>query len=259
MVNKFSLGIFLDIFNEDRNNLQNRINFIKSIPNLGHIEIWSEFDLSPDTIDWLKDQLYGYQIIVHGPFTGLCLVSGHKLIRQASINIFKKFIDQAISLDAKLITIHTGKYPTYFDSQIATKLFSQNFQELISYANNKIILTTENMPNKHGAQNDFPVLTELINISKLLPDINYTFDVGHCLENGEDDCEFIKNNKNRIKNIHIHNAVKNGKSHYGLQLPGDLDVKKFIIFLNEIDYQGFLTVEVLNNNDKVESIKLIQN
>ncbi|MFA7676352.1 MAG: hypothetical protein WCY28_03025, partial [Candidatus Shapirobacteria bacterium] len=140
----FSLGIFLNIFNNDRNEIGEKIKFIKTISGLKHLEIWSEADLNKEDINWLKNELSGYKIIVHGPFTGLCLVSGHKLIRQSSIDIYKKFIDQAISLGSKLITIHTGKYPTYFNSQIATKLFSQNFQELVSYANNKIILTTEN-------------------------------------------------------------------------------------------------------------------
>ncbi|MFA7676459.1 MAG: sugar phosphate isomerase/epimerase, partial [Candidatus Shapirobacteria bacterium] len=250
-------GIFLNIFNNDRNEIGEKIKFIKTISGLNHLEIWSEADLNKEDINWLKNELSDYQLIIHGPFTGLSLVSGHDLINKTTINIYKNFIDQAISLNAKLITIHTGKYPTYFDSQKAAEIFSQNFKELTNYANNKIVLTTENMPNKHGAQNDFPILTELTNISKLIPDINYTFDVGHCLENGEDYFEFILNNKDRIKNIHLHNAVKNGRSHYGLQLSGDLDTKKFINFLNEINYQNFLTIEVLVDQDKVESVKLV--
>ena len=257
-MNKFSSGIFLDIFYDDRLDLQRKIDFIKNIPGLRHIEILIETILSLDTILWLKDQLSGYKIIVHGPFTGLCLISGHNEIRQTTLNIYKKYIDLSVTLGAKLITIHTGKYPVYFNPQIATDLFLKNFSELISYANNKIILTTENMPGKKGAQIDFPSLLELEKIYKNLPKTTFTLDVGHCLETGEDFYSFILKYKNQIKNIHLHNAVKNGKSHYGLQHLGDLDTKKFINFLNEINYQEFLTIEVLSNEDKIESAKLIQ-
>lgn len=253
----YSIGIFLDIFNNDKKELEEKIKFIKTISGLDHLEIWSEAYLSKKDINWLKDQLSDYQLIFHGPFTAMSLISGHKLINQASIRIFEKFIDQAISLNAKLMTIHTGKYPVYFNSQKAINFFSKNFQELLSYAGKEIVLTIENMSYGRGAQNNFPSLEELNNFSKLIPNINYTLDIGHCLQNGEDFYQFIKENKDSVKNIHLHNGVKNGKAHYGLQLPGDLNIKYLFNFLNEINYQNFLTLEVLTNKDKIESIKLL--
>jgi len=258
-MNKFSLGVFLDVFTNDKIELQSKIDFIKSIPNLGHIEILLEVDIPPETINWLNEQLSGYQIIVHGPFMCLGFISVHDQINQTSLDIYKKSIDKSINLQAKLITIHAGKHPFYLDSQQVIELFSKNFNELVNYANNQIILTIENMPRKSDAQVHFPLLDGLDNIAQIITNINYTIDIGHCLENGEDYYKFIQENKNRIKNIHLHNAIKNGKSHFGLQLPGGLDTKKFVNFLNEIDYQGFLTLEVLTNEDKVKSIKLIQN
>lgn len=254
----FSLGIFLNISNNDRKEIREKIKFIKTISGLSHIEIWSEAYLSSKDISWLKNELSNYKLIIHGPFTALSLVSGHKLINQTSTKIYKKFINQAIALGAKLMTVHTGRYPTYYDSSKAIELFYQNFQQLLSYAGKKLVLTTENMPIGHGAQNYLPSLEELNNIFKLIPNINYTLDVGHCLENGEDFYQFIKQNKDKIKNIHLHNGIKGGTAHYGLQHPGDLDLKFFLNFLNKINYQNFLTIEVLTNEDKIESVKLIK-
>jgi sugar phosphate isomerase/epimerase len=189
----------------------------------------------------------------------MSLVSGHDLINQASVNIYKKFIDQAVAFNAKLMTIHTGRYPLYYSLQKATEIFAKNFEELLSYADSKLILTAENMFSGRGAQIDFPSLEDLTNISKLIPNLNYTIDIGHCIRNNEDFYEFISQNKNNIQNIHLHNASFSDKhDHFGLQLPGDLDTKKFINFLNEIDYQNFVTLEVLTDEDKIESVKLVQ-
>jgi sugar phosphate isomerase/epimerase len=258
-MNKFSLGVFLNIFTNDHAELQKKIDFVKNISGLGHLEILSEVDLSPDDISWLKNQLSDYQLIFHGPFTAMSLISGHDLINQASVNIFKKFIDQAVAFDAKLMTVHTGRYPIYYTSSQATEIFAKKFSELLSYADGKLILTTENMFSGRGAQVDFPSLVELVNISQLIPDINYTVDIGHCIRNDEDYCEFIRQNQSRVQNIHLHNASFSDKrDHFGLQLPGDLDTKKFIKFLNEINYQKFLTLEVLDDEDKIESVKLVQ-
>ncbi|MDD4785217.1 MAG: sugar phosphate isomerase/epimerase [Candidatus Shapirobacteria bacterium] len=259
MINKFKLGIFLNILTSNREQWLKDINFIKTISGLNHLEIWLEAYLSPQDINWLKEQLFDYQLIIHAPFTSMSLVSGHNLIDEASIKIIKKTIDQSVALNANLITVHSGKYPVYSNPQKASKIFSENFQKLINYANKKIILTTENMPIRRGAENHFPVLEELGNLSKIISDINYTIDIGHCIQNGEDFYQFITKNKNKIKDIHFHNAVKNGKAHYGLQLPGELDFKKLIGFLNKINYQNYLTLEVLDNEDKIKSIKLINN
>jgi sugar phosphate isomerase/epimerase len=257
-MNKFSLGIFLNIFTNNKVELQSKINFIKSFPCLGHIEIWSETDLSQNTIDWLKKELSNYQIIYHGPFTALSLTSGHDLINQASIGVFKKYIDQAIKMGAKLMTVHAGKYPHYLNYQKATNKFIENFSKLLLHTNNQIILTTENMTYGLGAQIDFPLLKDLNYISNINHDINFTIDIGHCIRSNEDYYSFIKQNQINIKNIHLHNAsYQNQKDHFGLQLPGDLDTKKFINFLKEIKYQGFLTIEVLTEEDKIESVKMV--
>lgn len=257
-MNSFNLGIFLNIFSNDKAELQPKINFIKSISGLGHIEIWSETNLSQDTIDWLKKELSIYQIIYHGPFTALSLTSSHDLINQASIEVFKKYITQAIKMGAKLMTVHTGKYPHYFEYQKAINTFIENFSKLLLHADNQIQLVTENMTYGHGAQIDFPSLKDLNYISNIKSDINFTIDIGHCIRSNEDYYSFIKQNRVKIKNIHLHNAsYQNQKDHFGLQLPGDLNTKKFINFLNEINYQGFLTIEVLTEEDKTESVKMV--
>ncbi|MCX6727110.1 MAG: hypothetical protein NTY75_04905, partial [Candidatus Shapirobacteria bacterium] len=130
MTNKFKTGIFLNILTSDREQWLKDINFIKKISGLKHLEIWLEADLLKEDIDWLKKQLSDYQLIIHAPFTSMSLVSGHKLIDGASVEILKKTIDQSIALNAKLITIHTGKYPVYSTPQKASEIFSQNFQKL---------------------------------------------------------------------------------------------------------------------------------
>jgi len=257
-MNKFSLGIFLDIHPEGREKWQQNIDFINSVEGINHLEIWLESNLTDDDIQFLQSKLSKYQLIIHGPFLNLSLLSDHSSVNQTSLEIFKNAIDTSVKLNAKLITVHAGKYPKFFDKQKVFSIFEENFSELTNYANNKIIVTTENMDSSHGAHISFPTVVDFSDIKKITPNVKFTLDIGHCILESSDLYYFLKTYKDDIKNIHIHNAFKNGKSHFGLQLPGDLNTKKIINFLNEIDYQGFLTIEVLTNEDKIESVKLIQ-
>ena len=217
-----------------------------------------EIDLNIEEINWLKGQLLDYEIIIHAPFINLSLVSSHKQINCASVDILKSTIDIAQKLDAKLITVHGGAYPLFFEQQTVEEKFVENFGQVMEYAKGKMPITVENLSAKKGVQISYPISpSKLTKIKSLIPDINFTLDIGHCVQNDDEFINFLISNKNSIKNIHLHNAIKNGKAHYGFHKKGDLDLRKFLNLLKEIKYSGFLSLEVLGKEDINKSWNLL--
>lgn len=255
----FKKGLFLHITSHDTLQWEKDIDNFKNFQHLDSIEIWiEETDLSDDEILWLKNRLSSYQLIIHAPFINLTLISIHKSINEASLGILKKSIDIGAGLNAKLITFHGGAHPLFLENEIVRKIFIENFKKLMDYAVGKIEITIENISMKKNTQISYPVLLdELSEIKKIIPDINFTLDVGHCTQNDDKFIEFLKKYQSSIKNIHFHNAKIGGQAHYGFNKEGDLDLKNFINILKEIKYSNFISLEVLGDEDITESWKFL--
>ncbi len=255
----FKKGLFLNLTSYNKDKWEEYINFLNKFNGLDFIEIWlEENDLNIREIEWIKKKLSNYEIIIHAPFINLTLISTHKEVNKASINILKKTIDIAVRLRSKVVTIHAGSYPLFLSKNEVRKTFIENFQQIIKYAANKMSIAIENVSLKKTTQISYPVLlNELSKIKSFIPDINFTIDVGHCVQNNDSFLKFLKNNKNSIKNIHLHNAIKNGQAHFGFQKKGDLNLEEFIIFLKKINYNNFLSLEILEKEDIKNSWDLL--
>lgn len=255
----FKKGLFLHITSRDKDRWAKDIENFSNFQFLDFIEVWiEETNLSTDKIVWLKQKFSRYEIIIHAPFINLTLVSLHKSINKATIDILKKTIDIGKQLGAKIITMHGGAFPLFLNKYTVRKTFITNFKQLINYAKDKIEITIENISMKKTTQISYPVLLdELLEIQSLIPNINFTLDVGHCIQNNDKFTDFLVKNKNYIKNIHLHNAIKGGNAHFGFNKNGDLKLQHFLTLLKDINYSNFLSLEVLGKQDVKESWKLL--
>lgn len=255
----FKKGLFLHITSHDKNKWAKDIENFNNFQCLDFIEIWmEEIDLNDDEIIWLKQKLYHYEIIIHAPFINLTLVSIHKSINRATIDILQKSIDISKQLNAKVITMHGGAFPLFLDQHTVRETFVTNFQQLMNYAEDKIEITIENISMKKTTQISYPaLLDELSEIQSSIPNINFTLDVGHCIQNNDEFINFLVKNKEYIKNIHLHNAIKKGNAHFGFNKKGDLKLQDFLNSLKDINYSNFLSVEVLDKQDIKKSWEVL--
>ncbi|MFH1236673.1 MAG: hypothetical protein V1685_07150, partial [Parcubacteria group bacterium] len=69
---------------------------------------------------------------------------------------------------------------------------------------------------------------------------------------------FFEKHLTSISNIHVHNAFKKGKAHFGFGAPGDLDLREFILYLRKVGYNNYFTFEILGDEDIEDSWRKLQ-
>ncbi len=262
MKTKFKKALFLHITSSNKRVWEHDLRRIKSFKHLDAVEIWLENnDIEGSDVKFLKSELAGYDIIIHAPFINMSLISSHKEINQTSIEILKKTIDIAKDMDAKLVTIHGGAYPIFMDLKEVEDVFVQNFAKLMNYAHSKEVnISIENISKRRSTQISYPVmLADIERIAMRLPDILFTLDVGHCTQNNDDYRSFLRKNINNIKNIHLHNGHVDGSAHFGFNKKGDLDLQEFLNMLTDLQYENYVSLEVLGEDDIRQSWDILIN
>ncbi len=254
---KYSKGVFLNIVSKDKNNWKRQIDFINSLLNVNHVEVWIEENLTVSELKFLKSLLKNYEILIHGPFVHLSLISPHREIREITIKLYLRTLKIAEVLGAKLVTFHCGTKTKFTSKETSAKLLVQNFKKVRKYYKRKLTFTIENLPmEKRGVQIHYPSsLKDLAYLKNLLPRLNFTLDVGHAFQGGEglnEISKFLKKYKNSILDIHLHDATLKGKAHLALG-KGDLNFNKFFQILNKVGYTGYISLETISNEDTKKS------
>jgi len=254
---KYSKGVFLNIVSKDKNDWKRQIDFINYLPNVNHVEVWIEENLKLSEIKFLKSLLKNYEILIHGPFVHLSLISPHQEIREITIKRYLQTLKVAEILKAKLVTFHAGTKIKFASKKIVVKQLVQNLRKLKKHYKGKVVYTIENLPPQSGGVRDhYPgSLKELSQLKRLLPWLNFTLDVGHAFQSGENldkISKFIKKYKDSILDIHLHDATLKGDAHLALG-KGDLDFNKFFQILNKIGYTGHISLETISNEDTKKS------
>jgi hydroxypyruvate isomerase len=90
-----------------------------------------------------------------------------------------------------------------------------------------------------------------------VPQLGYTIDVGHCLQNGEDPAQVLAPRIERVRNIHMHDGRAGGGAHYALG-EGELDVDGLLAVLDQAGYAGFITLETLCFPDLLRSLEVLR-
>lgn len=260
----YSKGVFLYLpWYRKRKSLIKQINFINSLPNVEHVEVWIEENLTISEVKFLKSLLNKYEIIIHAPWIHLSLISPHREIRKITVKLYLQTLKVADVLGAKLVTFHCGSTTIFTTKKQAAEIFIQNFKKIKNQYKGKAVFTIENVAGKRrGPQISYPNFpTDLMYLKKKLPWLNFTLDVGHAFEGGKNldiISRFLKKYKNSVLNIHLQDAILKGEAHLALG-KGNLDFNKFFQILNNIDYTGYISLETLSNEDTKKSWKKFLN
>lgn len=254
---KYSLGVFLNLFTDNTLDWHKQIQDIQSLGNVEHIEILLEY--IPKTqrerkqlASWLKQ----YRVILHAPFMDLSLLSPHHEVVQLTEKILQEAIDFGNELSAEMMTIHAERYPNFWTPETAKKHVLQSLNYLLNYSS--FPLAIENLSFSGNTQLAYPQTPQQITeLAQALPkNAGLVIDTGHLLKDGNDVYETIKQVKNSVLNFHVHDGYE-GAAH--LQLgKGELNTKKILSMLDTIDYQNFVTLEVIGTQPIYESWKLLQ-
>jgi len=238
------------------------MDFINSLPQVDHVEIWLEQSLNFSELKFLKFLLSSYKTIIHAPFIHLSLVSPHPEVIKTTIKSYLQIMQIAKILGAKLVTFHTGTQLKFTPEKIAIKLLAKNLNNFKNSYKGKIRFTIENMPSDAvgGVQSHYPKsLKNLAQLKKLLPWLKFTLDIGHAFQSGENQKEiskFIKKYKKSILDIHLHDAKLKGKAHMSLG-EGDLDVDLLFQLLEKIEYTGYVSLETITKENTKKSWRKI--
>lgn len=257
----YSKGVFLNIVSREKKNWKEQIKFINSLTNVDHVEVWIEENLKLSKIKFLKTLLKNYNIIIHGPFVHLSLISPHQEIREITIKRYLQTLKVAETLGAKLVTFHAGTKIKFLSHKQAIEILTPNLKKLKRYYKGKIPFTIENLPPQSGGVRDhYPSsLKDLSHLKRLLPWINFTVDVGHAFQSGENlnrISKFLKTYKNSILDIHLHDAILKGKAHLALGR-GELNIDKFFRLLKKINYNRYISLETITKEDTYKSWRKI--
>ena len=174
--------------------------------------------------------------------------------------LYEQRITRAINLSSKLnvewIVIHIGTVldnEGKYDLKKSTEENINYLKEFVELANrNSIKIAIENGTNME--EEVTPSIDELINIVDYYNNyynkevLGICFDFGHANVGKLDIYSEIKKIGNRLKVTHIHDNY--GTDTHNFPFNGKIDWKKASTALNEIDYNGELTLEVRYEDNK---------
>ncbi|MFQ5970319.1 MAG: sugar phosphate isomerase/epimerase family protein [Nitrososphaerales archaeon] len=169
------------------------------------------------------------------------LASSDEKRRRWRINYTKQAIDFASLIDARNISITSGKPVSGYAREERMERFLESLRELVKYASVKKIGI--------GLEYEPGLLIENANqTSSIIKEVNSEYlgvnlDIGHCQLIGEHIPQIIEIFSGRIFNIHLYDI--NGRRHYHL-IPGKGAVDFLSVFesLRNVRYNRYVTVEL---------------
>jgi len=151
-------------------------------------------------------------------------------IRKKNINELKKMIDIASDMGAKYIRTFGSSHDNQFNLDQVLKWIVEAFTEIDNYAKTK----------------DVKVLLETHDFLSKGENCGVLWDVAHSIRAGEKMTSTIKYLKDYIYHVHIKDWINiNSKKedYYVLLGAGELQIEKLLLELNNINYNGYLSLE----------------
>jgi L-ribulose-5-phosphate 3-epimerase len=253
-----SFGAFVNVTRFVPVNWRSQLHNIRRLSNYGHVEVWLEW--LPDTrrqLDHLLAVFDGEQVIVHAPFVGLSLVAPWRELRAESIKRLSRAALVASELGAAVMTIHPGVTPAYEHRDHVLDRVADAYAEVRANAGH-IALGLENMPDRQTATVEGIVSTaDFVDLLDRDPDIKFTLDIGHAVQNGNKYHKFLMSYGTAIVNMHLHDGVTGGAGHLRLG-SGELDVCEYLQRCVDAGYAGFVSLETLSAADTLASWRLVR-
>lgn len=238
-----SRGAIVQILGDETQDWEGQLADVLGLPDVNHVELWIE-DI-PTGPSWrrVSKSLAGIPVTIHGPFLHLSLCSRIDEVRKISRSRVADVAQLANQLEAAVLTVHAGPTPMFDNQDDAHQRLAESLIHL--RGETSAILCLENMARKSGTLREgIQSLIDLERMLEYVPDLNFTLDIGHCLENGEDALEFLHRFSKRVCNIHLHDGRRGGPSHLRLG-DGDLNLEAFESALMHVEYSGFVALETI--------------
>lgn len=248
----FSLGPFLFVNTRDRQELSRRIEFVRGLPGVQHVEVWLEpGDWTDEDTAFLGHSLVGLPIIVHAPFVNMTVISDHQELNKASLAIWQRTADVCQELGARVMTIHLGRKAVYMPTARAFDIAAPYLQKLLQYVHDELTVSVENLPPSGGTATSFPKRIEDIELClRQHPGLYFTVDIGHLVLDGVDPGDIIRGHIDRIADIHLHNVIRGGREHFGFNETGDVNVQNLLEVLRTSHYDGYVSLEIFTQHQQ---------
>jgi sugar phosphate isomerase/epimerase len=215
----------------------------------------TKFDLSPDKIKKIRRFLKksNLNLRLHIPFF-LPIASSISEVSKASFDFAKKEIILAKKVNAKGITIHSGKLDHAFRKEIIEKqikILVKNLKEIVKFARKYGI--------EIGLENSWKeslVITpsEILKMVKLVPGLKIVLDIGHANAAGLDPIKYFEKVRKYLSAVHVHD----NKGSFDEHLPigkGNIKFKEFVKKCKELKFYGPFIIEIFPKKNALESRK----
>lgn len=177
-----------------------------------------------------------------GDFHHPSWIEESKNYREKRIEHTKNCLKLAKLLDVKTVSTEPGGPKTNQTAEKELELFEQGILEVIPIAEElKIQLLIEPEPELLiENSNQFLKFIERFE-SKY---VGLNFDIGHFFCVNEDPTELIHKMQDYISHIHLEDIDSSRKHYHLIPGHGSIDFKKIFDSLSQINYDGFITVEL---------------
>lgn len=209
-----------------------------------------------EKIDILRNS--GMLFCIHANMIDTNIASSNEGIRKESVRQFKEAMFLAKELDARIVTIHPGKFRNSIQVQEAYMLLDLSLSELIPFAlQNNVVLCLENM---EPWQRELCVsLTQVEKVLERHPNLGLTLDLAHVamsVSSEEEIISYYLSLKNRITHFHI-SGIKQNISHVEVSLKdSDVDFTNMIRMIK--DFSGIIRIENRERKKNIESLEFIR-
>lgn len=246
-VSQYKKGTFVNITNSNPTEWEANFRRIGNLSPRQHIEIWLEYIPTGRKRTILREMLGDMEVIIHGPFIHMSLVTHLNALGEISLKRCNETVEFATLIGAKVVTFHAGTYPIFEKQEVAFERLARRFSGFVALK--APVVTLENMPVKRGTTREcLGKLDDLRLLQSIIPDIHFTLDIGHSLQNGDDFESFLREQSSCISNIHLHDGMAGGRSHLRLGA-GTLDLPKLIGLLRDVGFSKYVTLETISLED----------
>lgn len=161
----------------------------------------------------------------------------------------KDAIDLASAVDAPSVCIATGRPLPGNPPEQARDYLLDSLAEITSYAESAGISVGIEYEPELLIENTDEVLALIEEVDTDALGVN--LDVGHAAVYGEDPAETIRQCAGHITGVHLEDIVggQRGKHYHRIPGEGDLDFEAMFAALDDIDYDGFATLELYTYPD----------
>lgn len=183
---------------------------------------------------------YKLDVIGHSAWV-LPIGSEFKELREVGVSIIKRYIQFCHAIDCSKLVVHAHWPSVLFTPEEGIRFQTESLHYITDFAlRHQVKILYESVTTKHDHLNN------IRQILSLNPEIDFHVDIGHLHLWGRDPIQYLKEFKDRVGHIHMHD--NDGVS--DLHLPigvGKIDWEPLIRLLKSF-YDGTITLEIFSRD-----------